>query len=392
MKKGIYLAIFSLLSFYTPNGYTDSSSTEIASATFSKELPSALYKIGVSTSDIGQMQISGTPPSTLIQTFTNYANDANNKSFSKLSTPERNSLILFAFKLQNQGLISNDTVQALMTAEKLRTGMPIAHIREIEDLAAQFRNNPNYVISAETVNMVGDACSYININPYAFADVLGTIMNPILNQNTVTVPPTTEQILINAAKTLTGLSQDQINNIQDISDNYQSTQQFQATPANVNDMNQLMETSYYPDSSYLLLPFIGADALVTAAAISYAYPETFDTATVNTYNTNVYRNPTVEAYNRDGVYPRYNNAWQNRGNAANTRAQGRSDAANTRAQDRGNAADTRAQDRGNAADTRAQDRDGAGPDRGGFQGGDRGGFGGGGGAQGGGGDRGGGRR
>lgn len=385
MKKGLYLAIFSLLSFYAPTGYTDSSSMQMASATFTKELPSALYKIGVSTSDIGQMQISGAPPSTLVQTFTNYANDANNKSFSTLSTPERNSLVLFAFKLQNQGLISNDTLQALMTSEKLRTGMPMAHIQEIEDLAAQFKNNPNYVISAETVNMVGDACSYININPYAFADVLGTIMNPILNQNTVTVPPTTEQILINAAKTLTGLSQDQINNIQDISDNYQSTQQFQATPENVNDMNQLMETSYYPDSSYLLLPFIGADALVTAAAISYAYPETFDAGTVNAYHANVYRNPTVEAYNRDGVYPRYNNDWQNRaqnrGNAANTRAQGRSDAANTRAQDRGN-----------AADTRAQDRDGAGPDRGGFQGGDRGGFDRGGGPRGGGGDRGGGRR
>jgi hypothetical protein len=362
MRSGVYFAIFSLLTLYVPVCYTDS--TPITSSAFSQQLPSALYKIGVSPADIGQMGISGTPPSSLIQIFSNYAKNSDNKAYNTLSTAERNSLIVFAFKLSSQGAISSDTLQSLMIEEKLRTGMPMAHIKEIEGLAAQFKNNPNYVISSNTVNMVGDACSYININPYAFADVLGTIMGPILNQNTVPVPKSTEDILISAAKTLTGLSQDQINNIQDISTNYQDSQQFDATTTNVNDINQMMETSYYPDSAYLLLPFVGADALVTAAAITAAYPETWDAATVNKYNTNVYRNPTVQEYNRNGAYPRYNNNWQNR------------------AQNRGNAADTRAQDRGNAADTRAQDRGGfqGGGDRGGFQGGgDRGGSRGGGG-------------
>ncbi|MES2200366.1 MAG: hypothetical protein V4489_09405 [Chlamydiota bacterium] len=382
MNYKLFLTVYAATTICMVPGNTQNTPFTMTQSLPPQALPDALYQIGGETYDIGQLSISGVPSKALVKAFTKYADDSDNSKFNSLSQIERDALVFFGFKLQSKGEVSDSAINSLMMAEKMRTGMPKAHIKELLSLIERIKANPNYELTHEDVMLVDSTAPFINIDPYAFSDVLGSLLGPVLHATpeNIGISSSTEDILVNAAKTITGLTQEQMDNLQNISNNYQDSQQFTSSSDNVNDINQVAETSYYPDSANLLLPFLGADALITMSEIHYAYPNTFYGEGYNQYNRTVVRNPTVEAYNRGGYYPRYNNNWaNNRSQARNDASQARENGSNNRSQDRANGSDNRSQARENGSDNRSQDRGDRSANRGGGdRGGSRGGGGGGG--------------
>jgi ribosomal protein S30 len=254
-------------------------------------------------------------------------------------------------------------MKSLMVAEKMRTQMPKAQIKELSALVERIKANPNYELTYEDVMIVDSTAPFINDDPYAFSDVLGTLIGPVLQapSESIGISPSTEQILINAAKTITGLTQEQMDNLQNIGETYQNSQQFSSTPTNVSDVNQVIETSYYPDSANLLLPFLGAGTLIAMSQIHYGYPTYFYGEGINEYDRTVVRNPNVVAYNRAGVYPRYNNNWSyNRSQALENNSANRSQAWENNSNNRSQARENGVNDRTQTRDTRAGDRSGGG--------------------------------
>ncbi len=366
MNRRLFLTIYAVTTACLAPGYVQSAPMSMTQALPPQALSDALYQIGGTSSDIGQLEISGIPSESLVKVFTKYANDSDNSKFEALSQAERNALVFFGFKIQSKGEVSDSAMSSLMMAEKMRAGMPKAHIKELMSLVERINANPNYELTYNDVTLVDLTATFINVNPYAFSDVLGSLIGPVLHATpeNIVISSATEEILINGARTITGLSQQQMDNLQNISDNYQDSQQFDSSSDNVNDVNQVIETSYYPDSANLLLPFLGADALIAMSQIHYAYPATFYAEGFNQYDRTVVRDPTVVAYNRAGDYPRYNNNWANnrsqaRNNASNNASQDRNNASDNRSQDRANASDNASQDRANGSDNRSQDRSNA---------------------------------
>lgn len=358
MNRKLFLTVYAITALCVIPGYTDNGTPGMSQSQNTQTLSGALYKIGGTDSDIGQLGITGSPPSSLVKSFANYANDSDNSKFSSLSDSERDSLVFFGFKLQSKGDLSDSAMKSLMVAEKMRTGMPKAHIQELMSLVEKIKANPNYELTFNDVNLINSAAPFINNDPYAFSDILGTLMGPILNATPENLPITTEteEILINAARTVTGLSQEQMDNLQNIGDNYESSKEFDSSDDNVTDVTQVIETSYYPDSANLLLPFLGAGTLIAMSGIYDTYPNNFYGEGYNEYNRNVTRNPTVENYYKGGVAPRYNDNWaNNRANAANNRAQTRQNGTDARTENRGANANNRAngsQGRQNGAQAR----------------------------------------
>lgn len=368
MNSKFFLTVYAMTAVCVMPGYTDTPPQAMIQSLPPQALSDALYQIGGSSNDIGQLNISGIPSSDLVKVFAKYANDSDNSKFTPLSQAERNALVFFGFKLQNKGAISDSAMSSLMVAEKMRTGMPKAHIKELMSLVERIQANPNYDLTFNDVNLVDSTAPFINIDPYAFSDVLGTLIGPILHATpeNIGISSATEDTLINAARTITGLTQEQMDNLQNISDTYQDTQQFTSTTDNVTDINQVVETSYYPDSANLLLPFLGADALIAMSQIHYAYPATFYGEGYTQYDKTVVRAPVVENYYKAGDYPRYNDNWaNNRANASDNRAQDRTNASDNASQTRQNSSDNRSQTRQNSSDNRSQDRSNASGNRGG---------------------------
>lgn len=364
MNHKLFITICAIASVCAGPAYSQNGSfTNMQTSAIAQSLDSALYKIGGTSSDIGQMGITGKPPSDLVKTYTHYASDSDDSKYNLLTQSERNSLVFFGYKLQSKGAISDSSMKSLMVAEKMRAGMPKAQIKVLMDLVETIKANPNYELTYEDVMTVDSAASFINTDPYAFSDVLGTLLGPILHAPSEIqgISTDTETILINAAKTITGLNQDQMDNLQNISDTYQGSQQFDPTEENVTDVNQVIETAYYPDSANLLLPFLGADALIAMSAISYAYPASFHEETVNEYSRTVVRDPVVVDYNRDGVYPRYNENWSNNRTDAwehnsDNRSQAWENNSDNRSQTRQDNSSNRSDARENGSDNRSSDR------------------------------------
>ncbi len=323
MNYKLLISIYSFTLLGSLPGYSDSpAAPAVTQPMIAQNLPSALYKIGVSPEDVGTLGITKTPPDTLLKAFRLYAQNSNDRRYASLSLPERDALVFFAFKLNSKGNLTDSSLADLMTAEKMRTGMPKAHIKELNDLVETIRANPNYELTYPDVTLVDLIAPFVNTDPYAFTDVLGTLVGPILQAKTenIGITPATETTLINAAKTVTGLTQEQLDNLQTIGDSYEESGQFQTSNQNVDDINQVMEVSYYPDGANLLLPFLGAGTLVALSNVGYAYPYAFREDNVYNYNREVVRNPTVERYNRAGIAPRYNNNWADNRARADARA------------------------------------------------------------------------
>jgi len=319
MRSKLIAGICALTILFPFQGYPDNPPLSNNTLPSPQILSNALFKIGVSTGDIGELFMSGNPPPPLMKTFNSYANDSNSFKFQSLTFSERNALIIFAFKLQAKGALSETTLHTLMTNEKVRAGMPKAHIKEVYDLNKIITENPNYVLSPQGAVIIGDAAGYINDQPFAFADILGAFVKPVLEQDphAIALTTATEDILIKAAQTVTGLSGAQIDHLQELGNQYGATSEFANTPSNVNDLTQLTETAYYPNGANLLLPFFGADTLIYASKIHYAYPSAFNQAAIDRYRTVIARDPAVQTYYRNGIAPRYNaNREENRASFA----------------------------------------------------------------------------
>ncbi|MBS0627537.1 MAG: hypothetical protein JSS09_04930, partial [Verrucomicrobia bacterium] len=134
MNSRLFITMCTISTLCLTPCYTDNNMPPMTQPVASQALADALYKIGVSTSDIGQLGISGIPPESLVKTFTKYANNSNEAKFDILSQSDRNALVFFGFKLQSKGAISDSAMKSLMVAEKMRTQMPKAQIKEIMDL------------------------------------------------------------------------------------------------------------------------------------------------------------------------------------------------------------------------------------------------------------------
>lgn len=321
MRSIFYFSVLGITVASSITGHSDSPSGSIAAQpVIAGALPGALYKIGASTEDIGILGVSKTPPEGLLKAMRTYAADSQNKRYDSLSLSERDALVFFAYKLQAKGKLSDSALASLMTEEKLRTGMPKAHIKELQSLVETIRVNPNYELTFQNVSLIELTATFVNIDPYAFVDVLGTLIGPVSEAKTenVTITPETETILINAAKTVTGLNREQLDTLQDIGESYEETGQITGSSQDINSINQVLETSYYPDGANLLLPFLGAGTLIALGNAAYSYPVAFEGDTIYRYNREVVRNPRVGAYARDDIAPRYNRNWAD--NRARARA------------------------------------------------------------------------
>ncbi len=311
MNKKLFLTIFSITTICTVPGYPENPPDTVKSLP-SQALADGFYKIGGKPNDIGQLEKSGIASSDLIKALITYTNASNSPKFKSLLSSERDALVFFSFKLQSTGDISDSDLRSLMLAEKLRTEMSKIEIKALMALFNRIKEDPAYVLNHEDVEVLNFAAPFINKDPYSFGDVLGTLIEPILHATpeTIGVPVATEHILINAAETLTGLPQYKLDNLQSISDMYQASEKFIPTADNIDDITQLIETSYYPNSAHLLLPFLGADALITLSKIPNTYPDSFRESAVNQYIHEVALNPAVEIYYKAGAYPRYNPNWE----------------------------------------------------------------------------------
>ncbi|MES2200369.1 MAG: hypothetical protein V4489_09420 [Chlamydiota bacterium] len=341
MNQKLLTTIFAITVIYTipgqcapppPAPFVENPPPSTIKALPSQALADALHKIGGKANDIGQIEKSGIPSSDLIAVLNTYAGDSGSSKFKSLLSSERDALVFFSFKLQTSGDLSDDNLHSLMVAEKLRTEMTKSEINELMSLFNEIKSNPEYVLSHEDVRILNVTAPFISYDPYSFADVLGTLIEPILHATpeSIGVPASTELILINAAKTLTRLPQYKLDNLQNIADKYQGSEKFIPTADNIDDVTDLMETAYYPNSAHLLLPFLGADALIALSKIPNAYPDSFKEDTVNQYIQEVVLNPAVETYYKAGAYPRYNPNWtnnraQNRGDRAGTQARGKNE-------------------------------------------------------------------
>jgi hypothetical protein len=314
-------AILTVFSISMTSGYTQDPASSTVKSLSSQALTDALYKIGGTANDIGSLEKSGIYSSDLVRKFLFYTNNSNEPMFNTLLSSERDALVLFAFKLQSRNDISNSDLHSLMEAEKIRTGMTKEQIKELMSVFNTIKDNKNYELTHNDVRVINLASPFINKDPYSFADILGTLIEPILHATpeAIGIPASTETTLIEAAKTLTGLRQYKMDNLQSIADKYQSSHKFIPTADNIDDVTQVMEAAYYPNSASLLLPFLGADTLITLSKIPYAYPDSFNEDLVNYYTHEIALNPTVETYDNAGAYPRYNPNW------ANNRAQNRGD-------------------------------------------------------------------
>lgn len=286
-----------------PPGYSQDPESSIVKSLPAQALTDAFYKIGGTANDIGSLEKSGIYSSDLIQKFIAYANNSTNSRFNTLLSSERDALVLFGFKLKSRDDISNSDLRSLMEAEKLRTGMTKKQIKELMSVFNTIKDNQNYELTHDDVRIINLAAPFIDKDPYSFSDILGTLLEPIIHATpeATGIPAATETILIEAAKTLTGLRQYKMDNLQSIADKYQSSHKFLPTSDNIDDVTQVMEVAYYPNSASLLLPFLGADTLITLSKIPYAYPDSFEVDLVNHYTKEITLNPTVETYDNAGA-------------------------------------------------------------------------------------------
>lgn len=319
----------------------------------SQTLLDALAVIGGSTEDIDAFRTTGIPSNALIKSFINYAQNSNKSIFNNLTQDQNNALVLFGFRLGSNQKIPEGVMDDLMVAEKMRVGMSSSDIKTLQTLISSIQNDSTYELTEANTSFIQTLIPYINNNPFAFADAIGPLISALVIEENVDNPNVSEELetcLTDAAQSLTTLTDDQINNITNITQNYNSTENFEASDDNVSDLNVALAAAALPLGLFALYPLIGSDDVYAVNNITRNYPDNFDRDYVNRYQ---------GEFNR-GLDRRDN--WNNRRNGEG-RGPGNRDQIGQRRENGG----PRAQDRGlgpNNGNRQGLDRGGQGGNRG----------------------------
>jgi hypothetical protein len=305
----------------------------------SQDLLDALGVIGASTSDILEFKQTGKPTYGIVQAVIAYDNNSSNSVYQNLSQAQDDALVLFSFVLHNDKKISDQSLKTLMRDEKLRMGMNSTEIDRLEELSNALISDSSYILSSDELTKIQNLVPIINDDPFAFADVIGPLIGAVIyttEHGPVTPDPSIEQGLAEAAQTLTGLSDEQVNNIVNITNNYMETNTFTPSQEDVNDMNQAIAVAALPLGAFALYPLLGYTTVTEVDAITRGYDYYFNEAEAAYWN---------NAAVREGYYNDATAAAQNRQNY-------RQSAANNAAQTRENTVDQRQSDVNNAAQNR----------------------------------------
>ncbi len=303
LNKAIYItcaitSISSLLAYTSPPQLLTVNTTNAQTPSLipTKSLLDALSIIGVPLSDIESLQSTGEANSNIVSLFTEYANNSDKTIYNTLSQEQANALILFGFKLKNQNKITSKPLNTLMVAEKKRLGLSSANVKTLTTLSLALEDNPSYGLTADDVSFVREMLPFIEENPFAFADVLGLLIRAFIVQEDSDTPidPTVDDdieiALTNAAQTLTDLDDDQIVNITNIANTYQTTEEFDNSESNVADLSAAMAIAAIPFGVYALYPLIGSENVYAVDNITRNYEGNFNRDYVNRYNGEVNRN------------------------------------------------------------------------------------------------------
>ena len=343
----LVISIFGITSVLSVSGYGDtagnSQAISPAQTLVREQLAEALTALGVPLSDLMAFKQSGKPPSAIVNAMTTFANNANSAAYSGLTQSQKNALTLFAFVLHKDGKLSSDSLQNLMRDEKIRLGMSLQEVGQLQTLASTLSGDTKHQLTPEELAIIQSVMPKISQDPFAFADVLGLTIGAMLynsDNGYITPDPILEGELIAAAQEITGLTDGQIDNITNITNNYQTNSSFTPTDENVTDMNQALAVSVLPYGSCLLYPLLGVESVEQVNAITGVYGAAFAGAAY-----------WDDAWAHGGYYNNYNNAASQRQNTVNQRednvnsAQGQhqgdvnqrqSDASNAQGQHQGN--------------------------------------------------------
>ncbi len=303
LNKSIYITC-ALTTACTLFSYTTGSNPLFIKTASSQPVPlipsqtlwNALNIIGVPGTDMDTLKTTGQATPTTLSLFTKYAENSGNSAYDQLSQDESNALILFGFKLKNQNQITDNVLNDLMVAEKKELGMSTANIKTLRSLALSLEDSPSYALTLSDVTFVRQIIPFIQENPFAFADVLGLLIRAFLVQEDSDSPidpsidDEIESALTDAAQTLSGLTDDQIVNITNITQNYETTEQFNDSDSNVEDLSAAMAVAAVPFGLFALYPLIGSEAVYGVGDITRNYEGSFNRGYVDRYNGEIDRN------------------------------------------------------------------------------------------------------